>query len=49
MGYIGATLREEPGKFRTSKTASDHLPAFMKSAKNREAIIKILKDMQDNL
>ena len=27
---------------------SDHLPTFMKTAKNRERIVKLLKQMQKN-
>ena len=29
------------------KTQADHLPTFMKTAKNRERIVKLLKKMQE--
>ena len=46
INYIGAELREKPiGSAKM--TQSDHLPTFMKTAKNRERIVKILKKMQE--
>lgn len=49
--YLSADLRERPAgyKYTSTKTQADHLPSFMKTAKNRERIIKILRDMQKNL
>ena len=29
------------------KTQADHLPTFMKTAKNRERIVKLLKKLQE--
>jgi DNA-directed RNA polymerase subunit RPC12/RpoP len=44
IDYIDADLRQEaPG---AKMTQSDHLPAFMKSAKNRSGIVKALRKMQ---
>lgn len=49
--YLCADLRERPAcyKYTSTKTQADHLPAFMKTAKNRERIVKLLKNMQKNL
>ena len=46
ISYISADLRESPHGFEMSKTQSDHLPTFMKEAKNREAILKKLSKMK---
>lgn len=46
INYIGADLREKPMGL-AKMTQSDHLPTFMKTAKNRERIVKILKKMQE--
>lgn len=46
IAYLNADLREKPSAYRTMKTQADHLPTFMKTAKNRERIVKILKNMQ---
>ena len=50
IDYLDADLRESPAQYRaqygTMRTQADHLPAFMKTAKNRERIVKILKNMQ---
>ena len=43
--YLSADLREKPFDPNTMRTQADQLPAFMKSAKNREGIIKCLKRM----
>lgn len=43
--YLSADLREKPFSI-PKKTQADHLPTFMKTAKNRERIVKLLKDMQ---
>lgn len=39
--YLSAVLREKP-KDGPKKTQADHLPTFMKTAKNRERIVKLL-------
>lgn len=48
IDYLSAGLREKPAGYRSMKTQADHLPTFMKTAKNRERIVKLLKDMQNN-
>ena len=39
-------LREKPPG-RAKMTQADHLPTFMKTAKNRERIVKLLKKLQE--
>ena len=46
IGYLSADLREKPSG-RQKKTQADHLPTFMKTAKNRERIVKLLKKLQE--
>ena len=46
IDYLSAYLREKP-MGRRKKTQSDHLPTFMKTAKNRERIVKLLEKMQE--
>ena len=46
IGYLSADLREKP-MGRAKMTQADHLPTFMKTAKNRERIVKLLKKMQE--
>ena len=46
IDYLSADLREKP-LGRAKKTQSDSLPTFMKTAKNRERIVKLLKKMQE--
>ena len=50
IDYLSADLRERPTlynwEYATVKTQADHLPTFMKTAKNRDRIVKMLKDMQ---
>lgn len=46
IDYLSADLREKP-MGRRKKTQSDHLPTFMKTAKNRERIVKLLEKMQE--
>ena len=48
IGYLSADLREKPPG-RAKMTQADHLPTFMKTAKNRERIVKLLKKMQEEL
>jgi hypothetical protein len=45
IDYLSADLREKPFGF-PRRTQADHLPTFMKTAKNRERIVKLLKKMQ---
>ncbi len=44
--YLSADLREKPLGSK-KMTQADHLPTFMKTAKNRERIVKLLKKMQE--
>ena len=44
--YLSAGLREKPPG-RAKMTQADHLPTFMKTAKNRERIVKLLRQMQE--
>ena len=46
IGYLSADLREKP-MGRAKMTQADHLPTFMKTAKNRERIVKLLRQMQE--
>ena len=46
IDYLSADLREKPLGI-PRKTQADHLPTFMKTAKNRERIVKLLKKMQE--
>ena len=46
IGYLSADLREKPPG-RAKMTQADHLPTFMKTAKNRERIVKLLKKLQE--
>ncbi|MDR2771229.1 MAG: hypothetical protein LBB57_04260 [Clostridiales Family XIII bacterium] len=46
IDYLEADLREKPAAYRRGKTQADHLPTFMKLAKNRESIVKALKKMR---
>jgi hypothetical protein len=48
IDYLEADLREKPrADFAVQKTQADHLPTFMKLAKNRGGIVKALKKMQE--
>lgn len=42
IDYLTADLRQKPWTY-TMRTQSDHLPTFIKTAKNRERIITLLK------
>ena len=44
--YLSAGLREKP-KDGPKKTQADHLPTFMKSAKNRWKIVRLLVKLQE--
>lgn len=46
IDYLSADLREKP-LGSPKKTQADHLPSFMKTAKNRERIVKLLKRLQE--
>ena len=46
IGYLSADLREKPLGI-PGKTQADHLPAFLKTAKNRERIVKLLRKLQE--
>ena len=46
IDYLSADQREKPLGI-PRKTQADHLPTFMKTAKNRERIVKLLKKMQE--
>ena len=46
IDYLSADLREKPPG-RAKMTQADHLPTFMKTAKNRERIVKRLKKLQE--
>ena len=46
IDYLSADLREKP-LGSSQKTQADHLPTFMKTAKNRERIVKLLKKLQE--
>jgi len=47
IDYIEADVREKPqADYAVKKTQSDHLPTFMKLAKNRNGMIKLLHKMQ---
>lgn len=46
IDYLSADLREKPFSI-PKKTQADHLPTFMKTAKNRGRIVKLLKKLQE--
>lgn len=47
MDYLSADLREKPfSTYTIMKTQADHLPPFMKTAKNRKGIVKALEKIQ---
>jgi len=46
LDYLNADLRKKP--IGHMKTQADHLPTFMKTAKNRKHIVKLLKKMQED-
>ena len=45
--YLSASLRQKPAGYRALKTQADHLPTFMKRAKNRNKIVRLLKKLQE--
>lgn len=49
IGYLSADLREKPAGCRrhSTKSQADHLPTFMKTAKNRDKIVRLLKKLQE--
>ena len=46
IDYLSAGLREKPPG-SPPKTQADHLPTVMKTAKNRERIVKLLRKLQE--
>lgn len=46
IDYLSADLRENSKDNLSLKAQADHLPTFMKTAKNRDEIVKRLKEMQ---
>lgn len=48
IGYLGAGLRERPHVGYLGRMQSDHLPAYMKTAKHRAGILKCLLRMQQS-
>lgn len=46
IDYLSADLREKPSG-NQKKTQADHLPTFMKTTKNRERIVRLLKKLQE--
>ena len=45
--YLSADLRQKPAGYFSQHAQADHLPTFMKTAKNRERIVKLLQGMQN--
>ena len=45
--YLSADLRQKPARLKVRKTQSHHLPTFMKTAKHRDKIVKLLNTMQN--
>jgi DNA-directed RNA polymerase subunit RPC12/RpoP len=46
IDYLEADLREKPRGAK--KMQADHMPTFMKSAKNRDSIVKLLRKIRDS-
>ena len=46
IGYLSARLREKPPDNPGLRTQADMLPAFMKTAKNRERLVRRLTELQ---
>ncbi|MCI8718774.1 MAG: hypothetical protein K2N61_01085 [Lachnospiraceae bacterium] len=47
IDYLSADLREKPADSKMMMTQADFLPAFMKTAKHRNKIVKLLTNMQN--
>lgn len=47
LDYISADLRENSMYFQIIRTASHPLPKYMKEAKNRDGIVRLLRKMQN--
>lgn len=47
IDYLSADLRQKPAGYFSQHSQADHLPTFMKTAKNRERIVKLLQGMQN--
>ncbi|MCI9561910.1 MAG: hypothetical protein HFK03_05440 [Clostridia bacterium] len=49
IDYLSADIRAfQPEDCNSMRSQSDTLPAFMKSAKNREGIVKLLTKLRDS-
>ena len=46
IGYLSAGLREKPAGRFGLRTEADTLPGFMKTAKNRDRLVRRLKELQ---
>lgn len=46
IDYLSADLREKPADSKMMMTQADFLPAFIKTAKHRNKIVKLLTNMQ---
>ena len=46
IGYLSAGLREKPLNWSGGRTQANTLPTFMKTAKNRERLVKQLQKLQ---
>lgn len=46
IDYLSADLREDPHTKGTMRTQADHLPRYMKTSKNRDKVVRILKKLQ---
>ena len=47
IDYLSADLRQKPAGYFSQHAQAYHLPTFMKTAKNRERIVKLLQGMQN--
>ena len=47
IDYLGADMRKSPVDYSGIRMQSDMLPKFMKTAKNRPAIVKLLEKMMN--
>ena len=47
IDYLSADLRQKPAGYFSQHAQADHLPTFMKTAQNRERIVKLLQGMQN--
>lgn len=47
IDYLSADLRQKPAGYFSQHAQADHLPTFMKTAKNRARIVRLLQGMQN--